>query len=436
MSKSAVEKKYDFFDELEKVCGLKNKKNKKVKTEVKPTYEKKVDEVVSSLEKVASEEVNPDDWKVQEPDEIILTDEQNDAIKKFKEWFKQPKKERPFFFIAGYAGTGKTTLQKFILQDYKRGVLLAAFSGKAANVMREKTKHRTSTIHSLIYRLNEEKSKQDKLVWELNEESDLYCSKLLILDEVSMIDDEMWKDLLTFNVPILIFGDTFQLPPISGEDKFKEGNEDVLLTTIHRQALENPIVRLSMMLRQNEYIPNGSYDNKVLIINKNQTPDISIFTQAEQVICGLNKTRRFYNAKMREFYGYNKELPVVGDKIICLKNSRNYRLYNGMIGNIDKITTYENTKTKFLMDVNVDSNTRKDILTSTKYFNEVVDANEFEPSAVTYWDYGYVCTTHKAQGSEWNNGIIIDESYCFREHKNRWLYTAITRFSDRLLMIR
>ena len=51
------------------------------------------------------------------------------------------------------------------------------------------------------------------------------------------------------------------------------------------------------------------------------------------------------------------------------------------------------------------------------------------------FDYGYALTVHKAQGSQWDDVIVFDESWAFREHRHRWLYTAITRASQRLTVV-
>ena len=49
--------------------------------------------------------------------------------------------------------------------------------------------------------------------------------------------------------------------------------------------------------------------------------------------------------------------------------------------------------------------------------------------------YGYALTTHKAQGSQWDNVTLFDESYAFREHRDRWLYTALTRAAERVTVV-
>uniref|UniRef100_UPI0035D076B3 ATP-binding domain-containing protein n=1 Tax=Bartonella sp. MU70NMGDW TaxID=3243561 RepID=UPI0035D076B3 len=52
------------------------------------------------------------------------------------------------------------------------------------------------------------------------------------------------------------------------------------------------------------------------------------------------------------------------------------------------------------------------------------------------FDYGYALTVHKAQGSQWNNVVLFDESFAFREMYARWLYTGITRAAERLMIVR
>ena len=52
------------------------------------------------------------------------------------------------------------------------------------------------------------------------------------------------------------------------------------------------------------------------------------------------------------------------------------------------------------------------------------------------FDYGYALTVHKAQGSQWDDVLLFDESYAFREHRARWLYTGLTRAAKRLTIVR
>ena len=76
-----------------------------------------------------------------------------------------------------------------------------------------------------------------------------------------MVDAELGRDLLSFGVPLLVLGDPAQLPPIQGGGGgfFTEAEPDVMLTEVHRQAQDNPIIRLSMEIRAGEYLEPGRY---------------------------------------------------------------------------------------------------------------------------------------------------------------------------------
>ena len=102
----------------------------------------------------------------------------------------------------------------------------------------------------------------------LNPQSDAAHAKLIVLDEVSMVGEEMARDLMSFGKPILVLGDPGQLPPIKGEGAFTKDAPDIMLTEIHRQAGESAIIRLATMARQGEPIGFGQYDTFVWKMRK------------------------------------------------------------------------------------------------------------------------------------------------------------------------
>jgi len=51
------------------------------------------------------------------------------------------------------------------------------------------------------------------------------------------------------------------------------------------------------------------------------------------------------------------------------------------------------------------------------------------------FDFGYVLTVHKAQGSQWNDVVLFDESFAFPDSRERWLYTGVTRAAKRLTVV-
>src|SRR6188508_2082211 len=184
--------------------------------------------------------------------------QQDAALKAVDAWLKaKPGRNGTpqVFRLFGYAGTGKTTLAQHIAEAVDGEVKYAAFTGKAASVMRGKGCHNASTIHSLIYRARE--SGEEVPNFDLWDEAPASKAALIIIDECSMVDAELGRDLLSFGVPLLVLGDPAQLPPIAGGGFFTEHDPDAMLTEVHRQAQDDPIVRLSMQVRAGERLALG-----------------------------------------------------------------------------------------------------------------------------------------------------------------------------------
>src|SRR5687768_12152091 len=180
-----------------------------------------------------------------------FTPHQDSALKAVADWLKaKPGRggTPPVFRLFGYAGTGKTTLARHIAEGVDGTVVFAAFTGKAALVLRNKGCEGAQTIHSLIYRSRGVDEESPTFV--LNRESTAAKAKLIIIDECSMVDEELGRDLLSFGTPVLVLGDPAQLPPVKGGGFFTEAEPDVMLTEVHRQAADNPIVRMSMIVRE------------------------------------------------------------------------------------------------------------------------------------------------------------------------------------------
>ena len=183
----------------------------------------------------------------------IFSPHQDAALNAVASWLKDKPGSRAIFRLFGYAGTGKTTLARHIADNVDGKVLFAAFTGKAAQVMRNKGCHGASTIHSLIYRARE--SGEDVPTFELWDEAPASKAKLIIIDECSMVDAELGRDLMSFGVPVLVLGDPAQLPPIQrARGFFTEAEPDAMLTEVHRQAKDDPIIRLSMDIREGREI--------------------------------------------------------------------------------------------------------------------------------------------------------------------------------------
>src|ERR1051326_7616756 len=138
----------------------------------------------------------------------VFSPHQDAALKAVGAWLKaKPGRNNtpPVFRLFGYAGTGKTTLAKHIAAGVDGKVLFAAFTGEAASVMRQKGCTGASTIHSLIYRARE--TAEETPSFDLWHDSPAAKARLIVIDECSMVDAELGRDLLSFGAPVLVLGD-------------------------------------------------------------------------------------------------------------------------------------------------------------------------------------------------------------------------------------
>src|SRR5947208_2704717 len=257
-----------------------------------------------------------------------FTPHQDSALKAVADWLKaKPGKNGtpPVFRLFGYGGTGKTTLARHVAEGVDGEIKYAAFTGKAALVMRNKGCEGASTIHSLIYRARETGDEQPS--FELWDDAPASKAKLIVIDECSMVDAELGRDLLSFGAPLLVLGDPAQLPPIQGAGFFTNAEPDSMLTEVHRQAQNDPIVRLSMDVREGRRLERGQYGETAVVSRDALDPERVM--EADQVLVGRNNTRRAYNMRIREKQDITDPLPVAGDKLVCLRNNRKKALFNG-----------------------------------------------------------------------------------------------------------
>jgi exodeoxyribonuclease-5 len=361
--------------------------------------------------------------------------QQEQALKDVSRWFSATRERKPqgqVFRLFGYAGTGKTTLARHLAEGVEGNVVFAAFTGKAALVMRARGCVDARTIHSLIYRPKEIESEEPSFV--LNDDSEAAQAKLIIVDECSMVDEELGRDLLSFGRPVLVLGDPAQLPPVKGGGFFTEAEPDLMLTEVHRQAADNPIVRMSMIVREGGFLERGTYGES-RVIARNQIDPLAV-TQAGQVLVGMNRTRRLYNKRMRELFGYTNPLPEVGDKLVCLRNDRKKGLLNGGIWTVKQSLPMRRNKLRMSL-VPEEDPSRKALRVSV--LPAFFESEEEIPYALRRdsdeFDYGYALTVHKSQGSQWDDVVLFDESGAFREHRHRWLYTGLTRAAQKLTVV-
>ncbi|QBQ74598.1 DNA helicase [Burkholderia phage BcepSauron] len=412
----------------------------------------------SAVDLFGSEDQNQEVREFERPD-IPWNDEQNSAIRDVMRWYSD-KGRAPIFRLFGYAGTGKTQLIKEIAWRIEKGegvkkgsVLFAAYTGKAAAVMRSKGCVGATTLHSLIYR-----PKMDRVTGKIkgfsrNEESPLRYASILIVDEVSMVNEDMALDILKYGVMVLVVGDPFQLKPVKGEGYFVRGRADVMLTKIERQAEENPLIWLSMRLRAKKKLKPGTYGSTRIHAIGTQIDDEHVMT-ADQMLCGIHRTRHALNRKYRTLAGYfdqESEFPVKGERLLCKKNNKQTGVLNGTqwhcsrprIKPIKRLKNpknpaagYEVTRLEGLYfkarSLDLFNSDGAPMIVDTVCSLHHFDHNLPEPpwqdiQGTDTWTFAYTQTGHSAQGSQWDKTLIVDESDVFPDQKWEHFYTQLTR---------
>ena len=366
--------------------------------------------------------------------------QQDQAIKAVQAWLRDPKAPQ-VFRLFGYAGSGKTTLAKHLAADVRGIVVYACFTGKAALVLRKKGCEGASTIHSLIY-----KAEQDDVTGEfnfrLNRDGGAYTARLIVIDEVSMVGEELAHDLLSFDTKVLVLGDPFQLPPVKGEGYFINAEPDVMLTEVHRQAAENPIIRMSMDIREGRALTPGQYGTSLVIeraaVDKDRMREIVL--ESDQLLCGLNRTRHQFNARIRWLKGLADPgapwMPEVGDRLVCLRNNHDKGLLNGGLWNVEKVGAPGKRIGMRVSSLDDDKAAPLDIQVPPEFFlGTEKDLHWRDRREADEFCFGWALTCHKSQGSQFDNVVVFDESRSFREDAAKWLYTAVTRAAEKVTVV-
>ena len=397
---------------------------------------------------------------------FILNKNQETIVEEGVDWFFNQSAQ--LFEIDGEAGTGKSVVLNEIVKRlglFENEYMPMAYTGQASIVMRTKGFINAKSIHSSLYKIElvpsesvHDKNNPFTINTEFNRDNyvyifrkltrnDLQGVKLFIIDEAWMVPEQMKNHIMSFGIKVIAAGDSGQLPPVMGNPAFLTGYNVHHLTELMRQHKNSAIVYLAHRARHGEPIHCGVYGNEVLVIEDTDVTD-QLMLNSQHIICGTNKSRDFFNKRIRDLKRIETPYPVCGDRIICRNNNwkitiNNIALANGLQGivmnplSIGNYTNRDEINLDFLTDIM--SIPFYNISINSKYIVSPYDIrNQIKNSKYTkgeLFEYAYAITTHLSQGSEYPTGIYFEE-FLRQNIQNQLNYTAITRFKQKMIYVK
>lgn len=377
-----------------------------------------------------------------------LTQEQEKARKLILEKYNNHDK---YAIMAGLPGSGKSFTTRAIIDSLnlkEDEYLVGTFTGRASIILQNNGFPEAKTLHKIFYKTRAIPG-TDYFIHEPKPKSDFYGIKVILVDEISMVPDNMMKTIANSGLFMIGIGDPFQLPPVGRENGMLD-KPDVMLTQIMRQAEGNSIIQLAHQIRNG--VPVKPFSDEYIQMVPKEEVTTGMLTWADQVLCGMNATRVGYNDIIRNELGYTGNTPNMGEKVIFLKNDWNFvnrdgnPITNGLLGNITSISGTrqnlgigQNSYAYGVISMQPDFG-------GAKYEGVKYDALPFITGEQSYFkpmkgnynpyhtlDFGHAVTVHKAQGSEFKKVLGIDEGMR-GTNRARWLYTMVTRASEKLVL--
>lgn len=347
--------------------------------------------------------------------------------------------------LTGGPGTGKTLLQRFILELYKKQhpgakIVCCAPTGRASRLMTRSTGHPASTIHKALGLLAGEDGNYNQ--------PEPLDADLVLIDEVSMLDTYLAKNLFSALPPrcqVILIGDAHQLPSVGPGAVLSELLSCNLIPTamldrVYRQASGGYIAINAQKIRHGNVGLDYAPENFSMIESSNLEKSAAIIEELylrEVETFGIDSVALLtpfryktatgvdsLNERLREKINpHEKGKPEVisgkkvyrqGDKVMWTKNKDD--INNGDIGYISKIVSYQD----------------ESIITVDFGDGRIVD---LKVSELEYLDGAYATTVHKSQGSEYES-IILNLQMCHYNMLVRPLiYTAITRAKKHVCIV-
>src|SRR5436305_12062771 len=179
-----------------------------------------------------------------------------------------------------------------------------------------------------------------------------------------------------------------------------------MLTGVHHQAQDDPIVRMSMDIREGRELEIGRHGESEVVSRGELDPDRVMKTDQELV--GRNNTRRAYNMRIRQKQHIEEPLPVAGDKLVCLRNNRKKGLFNGGLW---RVKSRAQSKSKIItMRVSPDEDLGHKVTKVSvrgECFEGGIEGSPWEQrKPYDEFDYGYVLPVEISQGARCGDGVL------------------------------
>jgi len=364
--------------------------------------------------------------------------------------------DEPFYIFSGVAGSGKSTIineiNNVLNKEYEKTTAVITLTGKAVSTLKDKGISNAKTIHSYMYTPIVDEKTGELIGFDLKLPEDL-LEDFIIIDEGSMVNEEIFEDIYNLGKKILVVGDENQLPPISKNEFNLMDVSNYRLEEIHRLAQDNPIIQLSQHILEYGNIPKKFASDKIRFVPRNKFNNHlkDHVDDYDIILCGMNKTRRTLNRLVRKIRGYNTILPVTGERIICLRNDKQNGIYNGEMFYVKNKYKYDhaigdvthemhnfviNDDNGFLYNTLIHDDVWGGDDVWLKYiYKENEYTGESDKKMLNLFDHASAITVWKSQGSEYKNLAYVDENVSFFVDQGKFRYTGITRSKDHITIV-
>ena len=253
---------------------------------------------------------------------------------------------------------------------------------------------------------------------------------LLVIDESSMVNETIGKDIVSFGIPVIFIGDPFQLPPVKAKPYWGDMKPQTVLTRIERQKGVGAGIPLAgEKLRKGGEIAR----NESLHIHPRNSLANEDWLATDQIICGTHKTRERLCRFVRDKLGHSTAYPQAGEKVVAVFNDKKRGIMNGELYTVRKS---ELTRSGSVTRMDIEDPYGR-VITNvdawTRGFAGRSQTDYLDDSFGKFW-WGYAITCHQSQGSEWKEIIVCDDWP--GDGHDRWLYTAITRAAHFCKLVR